>query len=1243
MKNIIKQLWLVISLILAASFILLMSDREQRVGHSDRTARSYPSIAIMQISSTTLLDSHVAGVLKRLEEKGYRAPGGKNIRLFNPQGDYGTANAIAREIINSPYDIVITSSTLALQVFSKANTSVQKTHVFGAVTDPYGAGVGISGPEPDQHPAYIAGVGTFQPVKNTIRIAYEMNPGLKYLGVVWNPGEQCSEACLKEAREICRELGIELIEAIATNTSEVSEAVRSVIARNVDAIWIGGDTVANASIGLIISLAAQAGIPVFSNDPMDADKGALFGLGADYFTVGQYTADIAVAILEGQKASTFRIENVIPEQLGFNQTVLAKLKHNWKMTSTVQKLLAKQKRLLTEKRLVPELGRTYRIGLSYIVPAPIFEIAIRGFRDGLKDLGFIEGENLELIMQHANGDMSFLSQATANLVQQKPDILVAMSTPCLSSAIAHSDDLKIAFGIVSAPLEAGAGKSFTEHLPNVTGIVQLIPTEELFEWTAKLFPKAKRIGALYNPSEANSAKEILDLEKILNRRRLQLVKVAVYNTSEIPENIRALLSKNVDLVFAMADNTVANGIPAMVKACEQQRVPIIAEDVSLMGTGAIISCAPGPYSDGRDLAELTARILLGESPEDIPIIPGKKNELTLDLAALKKAGTSAPTDLLKRADVFFNIRPETKTPAKIVLVNLVENAALLQAIDGVETAFSEMGLQADRDFTLKKYCAQGDMSQLSQILDRVQLEKPDALITVTTPVFITAIKKNFDFPLIFTVASDPAKLELFKTGRPNNVCGIHDDPPVDQVLAMAKKYDPALGAVGIIYDASQMNALISVEKLRKAGLDQHINILEATVTTVSDLPMATQSVIQRGARALIVSADNLATTGFTSILKVAQGAGIPIYVTDIDLIEKGATGGVGDSYFDWGRQSGQLAVRVLAGVSPSELPIMPTEENIRVEPKAHVSSTSRSEPFKLRIVLYSETEFAERCRDGLIDGINQAGYTEGQNYLLTSYNAQGDMSTLSSIMTTVKSDHVDLLMVVSTPTLQAALRQAGEQTRIVFTGVGDGVKAGAGKSETDHLPNVTGISTRSAFDGMARIIKKTLPDALRVGTLFTPGEINSVLYKDWFKEALEKEGLELVAVPVNSSADVAQSAIELCGKNIHVLGQVVDNLTRPGFALIARKAAENNLPVYVFDSDQMKYGGVICLARDYYDAGLEAAEKAVRILKGESPKDIPFDNTQSEKLILNPVLVEKYKLRISKELMEKATIYTPNQ
>jgi ABC-type uncharacterized transport system substrate-binding protein len=998
MKAILKHLWLAISLILAASAILLMSDLKQRVSHERENAKSYPSIAVMQIASTTLLETHIAGVVSRLKEGGCVAPDARNIRFYNPQGDYATANAMARDMVHSPYDMIITSSTVALQVVAKANTTTQKTHVFGAVTDPYGAGVGITGPEPHQHPPYMAGVGSFQPVRRTMEIARDMNPGFRRLGVVWNPGEQCSEACLKKAREACGTLGIELVEANAGNTSEVPEALRSVLARNVEAVWIGGDNVAISSIHLIIDLAGEAGIPVFTNDPTDAEEGALFGLGADYYTVGQYTGDIAVAILEGKEPSTFRIENVVPEQLAVNRQVLASLKGTWQITPLVEELLARSREKPAKAPPVPEPGRTYRVGLSYFVPAPIFDIAIDGFKDGLADLGFVEGDNVELIEQHANGDMSFLPQATATLVRQRPDILVALSTPCLNSAIAHSEGIDIAFAIVSAPLEAGAGKSLDHHLPNVTGIVFLLPTREVFEWAKLLFPRAKRIGVLYNPSEANSVQEIELLKSILDQLGLDLVKGTVNNVSEIPENIRGLLAKDVDLFFSMAVNVVANGMPAIIKACQQQRVPVIADDISLMGSGALMSWAPGPYSDGRDLAELTARILVGESPADVPIAPGKEKQLTLDLLAMKRAGITPPVDLLKQADVFFNLRSEGEPPANIALVNLVENVALLDAIKGVETALSDMRLREQTDFIMTKYCAQGDMSQLSQILDRVQTNPPDALVTVSTPVFIAAARRDFDFPVIFTVCSDPEKLGLFKGGRPDNVCGIHDDPPVDQLLEMAREYDPALGAVGIIYDAAQMNSLISVEKLRQAGKEQQVKILEATASTVSDLPMAARSVVERGARALILSADNLAVTGFPAIHKAARSAGIPIYTTDVDLVAQGADGAIGDSYSEWGRASGELVARVLAGVPPARLPVMPTQVRHRVEPRKKTVSQP-AEPFRLCIVLYSETEFAEQSRDGLIDGINRAGLEEGQDYELKIYNAQGDMSTLSSIMT----------------------------------------------------------------------------------------------------------------------------------------------------------------------------------------------------------------------------------------------------
>ena len=153
MKNLIKDLWLAVTLILGASVLLLFSDLEQRRQHDkDNLKKEFPSIAIMQIRSTPILDSHVAGIIDRLQELGFMAPDKRNMKLFNPQGDLSTANTIAREIAYGPYEIVITSSTLSLQTFAKANQTTGKLHVFGAVTYPAGTGIGITGPGADQHP-----------------------------------------------------------------------------------------------------------------------------------------------------------------------------------------------------------------------------------------------------------------------------------------------------------------------------------------------------------------------------------------------------------------------------------------------------------------------------------------------------------------------------------------------------------------------------------------------------------------------------------------------------------------------------------------------------------------------------------------------------------------------------------------------------------------------------------------------------------------------------------------------------------------------------------------------------------------------------------------------------------------------------------------------------------------------------------------------------------------------------------
>ncbi len=1239
MLKLLRNIWIGAVLIILASGLLLFSDLDRRKG-AKKSTKSLPRLAIMQWASTDLLDHTVEGIVEGLRKEGFENGRTVDIRFFNASGDNSTGNVMAVDLASGSYAMVLTASTLALQAVAKANTAGRVVHVFGAVTDPYGSGVGITGPKPDQHPAHLVGVGTFQPVERAIRIARQMNPGLRKIGVVWNPGESNSEACVLKARTTCKELGIELIEANAGNTSEVPEAIRSILARGSQVVWVGGDTVAISSISTIISSARNMKVPVFTNDPGDTARGALFGVGASYHDVGIAVGEIGGKILHGASPKSFGVENLVPEVLTVNET-LAKELDGWSIPEDIRKQsMATSKSTAATGPLQMKTDRIYKIGILYFGPHPLYDMSIEGIRASLHDAGFIEGRNLELQLAHPNSDMSMLPQVARNISEQNLDIIIPLSTPCLGAAIANRKNTPIVFGTVSAPIEAGAGKSFSDHLPNVTGAVWTAPNPDLFKWLKTVYPKCQNVGVIYNPSNPNSLPGKERAKELLDKLGIRLIERTISSSSEIQTAVQSLIAGGADVIYGMGDATVVSSFPALAQTVKREHIPLFADDNSMMGSGAFFSCGGNPIAEGRHAGQMASRVLLGENPATMPFEPSTESETAVDLAEAANLGLIFPTAMLKEAGVFHHASARLGRPFRVAIVNLVQNMTLEAGESGVLRGLRESGLREKEDFTLKRYNAQGEIAQLRALLDSAVADSPDLIITITTPALIAAANRVKDIPIVFTVASDPVVLGLFKLeNRPANIAGVHDDPQMDKLLDMARKHDPSITAVGIIYDPAQPNSLISVEKLRKACHERKVTLCEATASTVSELPAAVQSIIQRKAGAIMLSADNLVNTGFPSINDAAKRAGIPIYVTDTDLMKQGADGAIGDNYEAWGAQSGRLAAKVLAGVPPKELPIEATRNQEIIEPvkstSAPPSTHSPARLWQIRICRYNDAQFSADTWRGIMDGFKKLNLQEGRDFNVRCLNAQGDMTTLASIMTAIRSERPDLVMTISTPALQAALRQIGNLP-IVFACVADAVHAGVGKSDTDHLPNVTGITTLSPFASMAQLIKKSMPDVRTVGTLFSPGEINSELNRQWFAEALEKEGIKLVAVPVSSTAETAEATSVMLRSDIQLVCQLMDNNARPGFSQIAKRAKDAGLPFFSFDSSGVQEGATLGLGRDYYNSGVEAAEVAVKVLRGANPALIPITCTRTEIIVINPDLIKKYGIVLPEEYLKIA-------
>jgi ABC-type uncharacterized transport system substrate-binding protein len=289
----------------------------------------------------------------------------------------------------------------------------------------------------------------------------------------------------------------------------------------------------------------------------------------------------------------------------------------------------------------------------------------------------------------------------------------------------------------------------------------------------------------------------------------------------------------------------------------------------------------------------------------------------------------------------------------------------------------------------------------------------------------------------------------------------------------------------------------------------------------------------------------------------------------------------------------------------------------------------------INLLEYVNVADSEASEKGILDGLRGAGLAEGRDFEMTIRNAQGDMSTLNGLVDAALTAKTELLMTLSTPTLQTAIRKA-PGLPIVFTFLADPIAAGAGRSFTDHLPNVTGVATRSAFEELLELVRECLPNTKRIGTIVVPSEVNTVYNRDQLALAAQKRGMELVSVPAGTSSELPDAALALCNMKIDAVCQVAGNLTTSGFTSIARAARAAKLPSFGFMSTQAEQGAVAVVARDYYDAGVEAARLAVRVMRGENPASLPIQLVSKNKTVLNLTAARGVGLTIPESILRTA-------
>lgn len=298
-------------------------------------------------------------------------------------------------------------------------------------------------------------------------------------------------------------------------------------------------------------------------------------------------------------------------------------------------------------------AKNVQLGIIQIVEHPSLDASRQGFLDALKAKGYVEGENLTVNYQNAQGDMVTLNTIAQNLASADGDLILAIATPSAQAAAnaTKGKTTPVLFTAVTDPVAAGLVQSMDKPGMNLTGTTDMAPIAEQIKLFQEINPAVQKIGVLYNTSEVNSVVQI-DLAKAAAAELgLTIVEATATNSSEVDQAAKSLVGK-VDAIYVPGDNTVVSALEAVIKVAEKNKLLVIATEGDSVQRGCVATIGLDYYKLGYQTGEMAAQILAGSAkPQEMPVESQKETEIIINAKAAEAIGVTIPQSILDRAKV----------------------------------------------------------------------------------------------------------------------------------------------------------------------------------------------------------------------------------------------------------------------------------------------------------------------------------------------------------------------------------------------------------------------------------------------------------------------------------------------------------------------------------------------------------------------------------------------------------------
>ena len=300
------------------------------------------------------------------------------------------------------------------------------------------------------------------------------------------------------------------------------------------------------------------------------------------------------------------------------------------------------------------------------------------------------------------------------------------------------------------------------------------------------------------------------------------------------------------------------------------------------------------------------------------------------------------------------------------------------------------------------------------------------------------------------------------------------------------------------------------------------------------------------------------------------------------------------------------------------------------------AAVSFAETYTVGIGQFAQHGSLDNCYQGFVEGLAEAGLVEGENLKIDLQNAQADMGIAQQIAAQFASAKVDMMVGIATPMAQACYNAAAGAIPTIFTAVTDPVAAGFASADGTAAGEITGTSDALPIKAQLETIRAMLPDATKIGILYTTSEVNSISAIEIYKSLAGDYGFEIVESGISTTADIPLALDALLGK-VDCLTNLTDNTVVSALALVLDKANAAGKPVFGSEIEQVKLGCVAAEGLDYIALGRQTGLMAAKVLKGEAKaSEIPYEIITEPGLYVNTEALAKFGIVLSDELKARA-------